>query len=366
MSRLVQHPEAIDLPLLGRRWQFDVPLLLFDLNVRQEQVNRLTWAATDLGDVRKNGVVVLALAAGVDAAKIVPKGGDVPLGGGLVAHRLQAAGRSGVAIAVDAHTIVAGNEEILRRIAGRTPAGSEGDAPLSNAPLELLLKKLVPSGDLAILVDLTAARADSWRLPADLLDTWPEGKTSWRLLCETPVAMGLAVQAAGDHRCELGLVCPGESMAEKLPGERMAERLRFEMEKLAETAIRTLPGHLAGLKTTLSPDRVGAEAANQYRQVLDDLFVSLNSCSCETSDGIVWLRVNWNGNGLPNWVASLLESKPALEALKLDRLAAARLPTKPTMRDLLKSLLAYAGAKSPAVPGRRRPAAQWRSARKRG
>ncbi len=144
------------------------------------------------------------------------------------------------------------------------------------------------------------------------------------------------MQTAGEHRCEMGLVCSGETMAEKL---------RVEMVKLIEAALHALPQHIAGLKKTVTPEKVGAESADQYRQSLDDLQASLRTYGCETTDSILWLRLGWNGQGLPGWTASMLDCKPAWSA---DRLAAARAVDEANHRRLLTALHDYAKVQNPA------------------
>ena len=331
-SRMARQSQVdlVDSLAQSRQPYAEVQSLRLALNLRHDQIRRVTWASTDLGDASKNSVAVLELEDGLDPAKFAPKGEEVKLGAGITAHRLRGAGWRNTVVAADARRIIAGNEDLLRRLAARG-----GDAQLSNAPMELLLTKFVPTGEVAVLLDFSTARNASWKLPADWLDVWPDGKSSWRLLCETPLAMGLSVQTAGEHRCELGLVCSGETMA---------ERLRLEMVKLIDEALHALPQHIAGLKKTVPPDKVGAEACDQYRQSLEDLQASLHSYGCETTDRILWLRLGWNGQGLPGWIASMLDCKPAWSA---DRLAAARAVDEKNHGDLLKALHDYAKAQSP-------------------
>jgi hypothetical protein len=336
-SRLAKQSQADLVDSLARDWRpyADVQFLRLALNLRHDQVRRVTWASADLSDGLKNCVVVLELENGLDPVKFLPKGDAVNLGMGITAYRLRGAGWRNTVAAVDARKtgvprIVAGNEDLLRRLAARG-----GDAELADAQMELLLKKFVPAGEVAVLVDLSTPRSASWKLPADWLDVWPEGKSSWRLLCEMPQAIGLSVQTSDAHRCELGIVCPGETMAEKL---------RVEMVKLIEAAIHALPQHIAGLKKIIPPDKVGAEAANQYRQLLDDLLASLRTYGCETTDRVLWLRLNFSGQGLPAWIASVLDSPAAWNA---DRLAAARTADEAIHRGLLKSLGNYANAQNP-------------------
>ena len=77
-------------------------------------------------------------------------------------------------LAVDAHTIVTGSEDALRKLVERG-----GDGVLASGPLEQLLKKLSPGGDLAVMVELSSEKGAAWKLPAGLLDVWPAGKSSW-------------------------------------------------------------------------------------------------------------------------------------------------------------------------------------------
>ena len=150
-------------------------------------------------------------------------------------------------------------------------------------------------------------------------------------MCETPLAMGLSVQTAGEHRCELALVCPGETMAEKL---------RLEMVKLIEAALAQ-PRHIAGLKKSMPPEKVAAEAAGQSA-IAGRPAASLHSYGCETTESILWLRLGWNGQGLPGWISAMQDCKPAWSR----RLAAARAVDESNHRGLLQALHDYAKAKN--------------------
>ena len=86
-------------------------------------------------------------------ASLLPAGESVDLGTNLVARRPQGGPWPHPLLAVDAHTIVTGSEEALRQLVARG-----GDAELASGPMELLLKKLSPGGDLAVMVDLSPAR----------------------------------------------------------------------------------------------------------------------------------------------------------------------------------------------------------------
>lgn len=333
-SRMAQQSQNDAVDFLLRRWQpyADVQSLQLALGLPQDRIRRLTWALTDLNDASA-GCVVFELEDGVNPASFVPKGGDVDLGGKLAGRRLRGAPWPHTVAAVDGHRIVAATEDVLRRLAAHPPAEGEG-APLASRPLDLLLKKLLPTGEVAVLVDLSAARSAASKSPADWLDVWPEGKASWRLLYETPLAMSFSVKTADDHRCELGLVCSSEPIA---------RTLRLETEKLLAAAMRVLPGHIAAMQKAAPRGQAAARAA-EYARLLDELLASLHTYGCETADGILRLRLKWSGQGLPSWIVTALENDTAWKA---DRLAAARWVDEANHRGLLSALLKYAKSKDP-------------------
>ncbi len=333
-SRLMRESRSESVAFLLRRWQpyADVQAMRVALGLQQRHIRRLTWALSDLSDAATS-CVVFELEDGADPANFVPRGDAIDLGNKLSAQRLKNVPWPHTAVLVDGRRIVVANEQILRRLAAYT-AADRGDVPLASRPLDLLLKKLVPAGDVAFLADLSTARP-AWKSAADWFDVWPEGRASWRLLCESPLAMGLSIKTADDHRCELGLVCAGETPA---------KTLGLEMEKLLAAARRALPGHIADLQKTVPRAKVGATAANDYRRLLDDLLTSLRSYGCETSDGILWLRLKWAGQGLPDWIDTALENDAAW---KTDRLAAARTADELNHRHLAETLRTYAGAQDP-------------------
>jgi hypothetical protein len=346
LSRIGKEPAALEsLAYLGTWWQPSRQALLSGLRLGDVQVHRMTWATTDLADCVAHSVVVLELEPGADAYQQLPSGQGIDLGAKLVAHRLPSAADleplfawPHPAMAVDAHTIVTGREEDLRKLIARG-----GDGELASPGMELLLKNLSPTGDLAVMVSVPAAmpdlppiRTSLWSLPANLLDVWPAGKMSWHLLCDAPAAVGLSVQSAADRRCELGLVCKSETTA---------ETIRLEVEKLVPAAIAALPAHLAALKDTLAKSKVPAEAADQYSQVLNRLLRALqNQFHCDTSDGIIWLRFGWEPPGFLASASALLECKSARNA---DWLASAKAADETTHRGLLSGLLRYVKVQTP-------------------
>jgi hypothetical protein len=345
LSRLLKQPPALDaLAYLGPWWQPSCDALLSNLNLGKEQVRRLSWATTDLANCTAHSVVVVELEEGIDAFRQLPAGQHIDLGRDLIAHQLRSGASSDLshgwthpAVAIDAHTIVTGSEEELRRLVARG-----GETDLTSVPMELLLKKLSPAGDLAVMASippqtgLPPGRSAIWGLPANLLDVWPAGKSGWHVVCDAPLAIGLSLQSSGDRRCEIGLVCKSETTA---------ETIRLEVERLVPAMIEALPAHLGGLKNILTPKKVRPEEAERYAQVLKDLLTALRSQPhCDTADGIVWLRFGWPAPGLLVSAETILECNSAREA---DWLAAARAVDENMHRGLLGALLSYAKAQAP-------------------
>ena len=175
----------------------------------------------------------------------------------LVAHRPPSGAWPHPLLALDAHTIVSGSEAALRRLVDRN-----GEAPLTSEPLERLLKQLSPS-DLAVFVDLSPATLAAGKSSiAGWLDVWPAGKSQWHVLCQATAALGLAVPSSGPRRCELGLACSSESLAEKI---------RVDVREAGARRSPMLPSRIAALKGTLPPDKFPREAADQYKRLLDAL-----------------------------------------------------------------------------------------------
>ena len=79
--------------------------------------------------------------------------------------------------------------------------------------------------------------------------------------------------------------------------------------------------------------------------MLDELLAALSTSHYETSDSIIWLRLNWAGKGLPAWAESRFENEAAEQA---DWLVAACAADEANHRGLLKGLLKYvADAQNP-------------------
>ena len=300
-------------------WGPSAGSLLSGLGLKLEQVERVTWAATDLGAWPPPAVAIVVLEEGQDAAKLLPGGENVDLAMPDVAfHRVAGAWPHPFA-AIDARTIVTGNEPLLRELIGR------GEAQLASTAVERLLKSLAPDGDAAVVLDLGAARAARWKLPAAALDVWPSGRKPWRLLWEIPDGLGCSIQFAAPMRSELAMACEGVTAADKV---------RAAMDELMPAVKTSLPALVAALAESLQAGRLTAAVAERYKFLLDESATAMQTAHWDTTDGIVWLKLHW-GQGPVAVAAAAADSVPAARA---DWLAAARTADEANHARLLTGL----------------------------
>jgi hypothetical protein len=297
-SRLLAQPQASGLlGELSAWWEPSAGAVLRGLGLRPEQVQRFTWASTDLTGWDTHGVAIIELEAPQSAATLLPDGRPVDLGAeGFTFRQVPQGVWPHPFAAVDEHTILTGREDLLRELAQR------GEARLESQPLARLLRVVASESDGVLLVDLSAARAARWKLPGALLDVWPAGKRPWRLLWEIPEGLGCTVQWTGSPRSELALACAGETAAEKV---------RSALDELIPAARSALRGQVESLPASLREGRLRAETAEQYKSLLDDGVAALDAARCDASDAIVWVRLSWKRP--PAAVAATaIESWPAV------------------------------------------------------
>ncbi len=330
-SRLAAQPQWQRLVAFADAWwRPNAGQLLNDLGLRPEKVHRLTWASTDLTAATAKCIVVLQLEEGLDAAKLIPSGDAVNLGGpNLIAHRLPGAAWPHPLLLVDSRTLVTGNEDLLREVAARQ------ELHLASRSMENLLKKLSPANDFAVVVDLSAARAAAWKLPTHWLDIWPAGCQAWHQICETPVAVSIAMQTNGDRRSEMSLACAGETVADKV---------QTAIKELVPAILKVLPDRMAALKNSLQAGRFNGEAADQYKLLLDEFQAALNTARCDAVEGVVSLRMTWPAQGPMVAAAAGADSFAAMRA---DWLAAARAADESVLHALLMGILGYVKASEP-------------------
>lgn len=307
-------------------WGPSAGAVLGALGLRLDQVQRLTYASADLAAWPRQSVVVLELEEGQDAGKLLPNGVAVDLGTREFAFR-RVSGDTWPHpfAAIDPRTIVTGQEDLLRVLIARS------EVHLASVPLERLLKVVSTQGDATLLIDLSAARAARWKLPAALLDVWPAGRLPWHVLWETPEGLGCTVQWSESSRGELALVCEGETVAEKV---------RAAMDELTTAVKGALPGQVESLKGSLQAGRLTVAVADQYKFLLDEGLAALQAARWDTTDAIVWVRANW----IQNPVAVAAAAVDSAAAMRADWRSAARTVDEANDRRLLTGLAGYVKA----------------------
>lgn len=324
-SRLAAQPSIGKLLGFGDAWwRPSGNAVLNGVGVKLEQVERLTWAATDLASWPQHSVVILELEDGLEAAKLLPGGESVVLGTSeMVFHRVPGGTWPHPFAAVDSRTIITGNEDVLRELVSRT------EPHLASAPVERLLKAVSPEADFTLVVDLAAARAARCKLPAALLDVWPAEKQPWHLVWESPEGLGLTVQWSGALKGEVALVCEGETAADKV---------RLALDDLVPAVKKSLPARIESLKASLQAGRFTAEVADQYKFLLDEGLAVLQTAHWDATGGIVWLRMNWGGQGPLATAAAAVDSTGAMRS---DWMLAGRAADEANHSGVLAGLLGY-------------------------
>jgi hypothetical protein len=333
-SSLAAQPQARQLlGPLASWWRPSVGALVEGLGLRLDKVRRITWAATDLAAGPDCGVAVVELEEGQDAAKLLAGGQPVDgLKVGSVAFRCVASGPwPHPFAALEPRLVVTGSEPLLRALVARS------EPRLASAAVERLLKTVSFDADAVLVLDLAAARAAHWRLPAAILDVWPAAGRAWHVLWEVPDGLGCAVQWSGPVRSQLALACDSE---------RSAERVRAAVEELIPATVGGLEARLESLKRPGGWAGVGPEAADAYATLLGEAQAALQTARCDAADAVVCVWMNW-GRGPLAAAAAAAEGSTAIYA---DWLAAGRAADETRHRRLAAGLGQHAKAEKGSLP----------------
>ena len=308
---------------LGEQWQQTVGAVLESLGLKPEVIRRLTWASTDLAAWPEQSVVLIELEQSHDAASWAALGEAVDLGlAGAACRRLPGGTWKHPFAVIDRQTIVTGQVELLRQLAGRK------EGRLESATIERLLPLAASDPELTLLVDLAAARKAHWRLPTAVLDVWPPGKQPWHVIWETSVGLGCRLLGSDRFRSELVLVCEGETAAEKV---------QAAVDELIPAAKKWLSAELEGVSAKLKAGQMTATAAANYGSLLNDGLAAADAAQRKVVDGSVWVWVDW-GRGPSAVASSAIDSRAAIQAAWL---TAAREADEAQHRRLLAGLHAY-------------------------
>ncbi len=281
----------------GQAWEESIGLLLRGLGLKRGGVGRVTWASTDLTSWPDRAVVVIRLPEGHDARALQSVGQPVDLQLDATPCRcLPNSGWPHPFAVIDQQTIVTGRAELLQLLADRS------EPRLKSRPIDRLWKEISPGADIAVAIDLEAARRAGWRLPGSLMDIWPEGRQAWRLVWEVPRGLGACLRLEGGVQGKLGLVCEGKTAAEEV---------RASLEKLVPAAKNALESQAKALPDRLRAGRLTAAVAGQYEEVLAQGLLGLGSARSEVGEEIVWLRTGVDSN-ISALALAALDARPAI------------------------------------------------------
>lgn len=329
-AELLRQPAAAS--VLGKTaslWQANLARLLGALKIESTQLERITWASTDLGQLSSDewlasGVTILQFARpAADAAWL--KGSealDWKLDEAPVRRPADDAWTQPIAI-VDKQTLVTGPEALLKSLTGRD------DHRLTKAGLEPLAAGWDARDQVLCAVDLSALRrAEALPELSPLVDLWHADRDDWQLVRAMPQALGLSLRFDEQFRTELDLVCDSPSSAEQL--QAAADRVLAAMQS-------TIDEGAEGLTNKLVAGQIDTAGATELKRLLTSSEAALADRRSGVRESVVWFQLDWQGD-LPRLSTALLANIPQIEA---SRLAAARQADEEHHRTLLLGLQGY-------------------------
>jgi len=268
------------------------------LGFKRSDIRRLTWVSADGADWRANSLVIVQLEPTASAAALGEKGEAAGFSlFNIPCRRLPKGDWPHPLAVLDQWTVITGSEGLLRHLAARH------EADLKSTSLKKLLAVVPADADATLLIDLGAARAAKWKLPAALFDIWPAGKPSWHVLWELPTGLGCSLQFAERLHGELALVCGNESNA---------QRTLAALTALLPAAKEGVTAQIKQLGQRLKEGQMTAAAAEHYEVLLNHAAAALKAARCElTPERVVRLRIDWSES--PGALAAAaLDSRPAI------------------------------------------------------
>ncbi len=303
----------------------------FGLNA--DAVERLSWSSPDLSSWSDTAVVVIVLAEGQSTEKLRTAGTALDWQVGDLKFRQLGRPSWDRAFAVlDDRTIVTGEGGLLRQVAER--AAGRADLGL----LQPLLTAAPAESDFFLALNLQAAAAARWPMPTEWFDVWPQGRDAWRLIWKLPSALSFSFDREDLALAELGLLCDGDTVADKV---------RVALEQWIPQAKSVLSARVAGLPASIQSGEIPAELAKPYRQSLEGGVAALASAHLEVAHRCVWVRADCGRNGAA-WTVALASSTAAMQA---DWYRAARSVDEVLQGRLQEALGRYEQAEQKAPPG---------------
>ncbi len=330
-GELLRQPAAA--AVLGRTaslWQAQVERLLGALAIEPGRVERVTWSATDLGQLSSDEwlassvmVIQLAKPQGPDAGWLKHtdtldwKLDEAPV------HRFRGDAWPNPLAVVDRQTLITGPEPLLKELASRD------DAALTKAGLETLVAGWDARDQVLCAVDLSSLRrAEAMPTWLPLVDIWHAEHDDWQLVCAMPQSLGLSVRLDEQCRAELDLACDGPSSA---------EQLQAALDRIFAAMQATIVDESDGLTQKLLAGQIDTAGAAELNRLLTSSAAALEARQSGVREALVWFRMQWQGD-LPRLSGALMASIPQIEA---SRLAAARTVDEEHHRMLLLGLQGY-------------------------
>ena len=148
-------------------------------------VRRISWAAIDLADCSRRGVIVIETEDGksLESLWAVSQPTNLHLDG-VACHRLDGTAWPHPFAVFGQHTLVTGDADSLAELAARSKPH------FANAAVGRLIETVAGDADAVLVVDLAAARRAAWPLPERLLDVWPTGARAWHAIWAAPRRWG--------------------------------------------------------------------------------------------------------------------------------------------------------------------------------
>jgi uncharacterized protein DUF1559 len=266
--------------------------------LKPEAVERLCWSSADLVDWSGTGVVVVELAEGQSTASLRSAGTATETKvDGIEVRQLTRPTWTRAFAVLDERTIVTGEEGILRQLVER------GERPAKLGQLQPLLDVAPADVDIYFALDLQAAAKARWPLPTEWLDVWPQGRDAWHLIWRLPSALSFSFDRDDLALAELGLLCDGETVADKV---------RVALEQWIPQAKSVLAARIEGLPASAQAGEITAGAVAPYQLAMSGASAALASSHLEVEDRCVWLRADC-GNNSSAWTAAAANSRAAMQ-----------------------------------------------------
>lgn len=330
LNDLSQRPAAVAVfGHLGAIWLRGIEPLCTGFQLPPERIRRLTWITTQAGESPgerwlQSGLAIVELEPAAKGAPKLRQGAalDGKLAGAAV-HASPGESWPHPSALVNSSTLVTGPEALLKELADRS------DAESKDAEFASLLDALDFRRQAVAAVSLAALRkAEALPEWLPLVDVWQVSKDDWRVVRDSPAALGLELGLGDSLEAELRLICESETAA---------EQVRSSLDRLLGAMETTLAGEVDGLTKKLLAGQISTAEASRLKQLLAAGREALAGRKTGAEGSLVWARTPWRGD-LPNLAVAALASVPDLEA---SRLAAARTVDEANQRQLLLGLAGY-------------------------